>query len=441
MKKIKPYQILFCGLILFYIIQASTKYYTSRYNMNIIRSDPYYYHEFVRNYIFDKPPINWHNEYNVSKVNVGMAFTYLPGTLIGYFISKITNTNHEYGMNKYYQCSLHAFVFIYMLIGLYYTRLILLRFLNEMIIAIVLALLFFATNIHYYTIVETLFPHIPSFALLAMLIYYTFKWIEYPKYKHAIIVGLVYGLMIIIRPFNIILILIPLIYFLTNQTVKYKLAFIRENILQVLILSLCVLIVLSPQLIYWYQLTGKLLYYSYTGEKFFWNQPLIRHTLFSFRKGWLIYTPIMIFAIIGFYSLFKENKKFFFSFLIPSLLFVFIISCWWAWWFGGSFGLRPMIDIYVLFALPLGLFIKKIIDLKIYFSLPIGAMIVFFTFLNLVQTRQSRIGIIHYDSMTFIAYQKSFLKNKIPENYSSYLAAPNYDEALKGNRLATLPVQ
>ena len=57
--------------------------------------------------------------------------------------------------------------------------------------------------------------------------------------------------------------------------------------------------------------------------------------------------------------------------------------------------------------------------------------------LNLFQTRQAQEGIIHYDSMTWEAYKKGFLKlapTIQPYEIDPYLKHPDYDAARRGER-------
>jgi hypothetical protein len=95
-------------------------------------------------------------------------------------------------------------------------------------------------------------------------------------------------------------------------------------------------------------------YYSYGDEGFFFTNPQIINGLFSYRKGWLIYTPLMIFALLGILTLARRKFQ---QFFIPVLIFtvanIYVVYSWWCWWYGGSFGSRPMIDSYPLMAVAL----------------------------------------------------------------------------------------
>ena len=62
-------------------------------------------------------------------------------------------------------------------------------------------------------------------------------------------------------------------------------------------MALMVVLVWVPQMIYWNEMTGHWLYFSYgSDERFFFGDPAIIKGLFSYRKGLFIYTPLLLFA-------------------------------------------------------------------------------------------------------------------------------------------------
>jgi hypothetical protein len=109
-----------------------------------------------------------------------------------------------------------------------------------------------------------------------------------------------------------------------------------------LLFGVLALLVFLPQLLYWHRQTGYWLFYSY-GEKgsFFFLRPRIADGLFSYRKGWLLYTPVMILALAGIPLLYKKYKLFFASVAVTFILAVYVMFSFWCWWYGGSFGCRP----------------------------------------------------------------------------------------------------
>jgi hypothetical protein len=58
--------------------------------------------------------------------------------------------------------------------------------------------------------------------------------------------------------------------------------------------------VLSPQIIYNFYLSGSPFLYSYQNEKFIYLlNPKIKEVLFAFENGWITNNPIHLFTLIG----------------------------------------------------------------------------------------------------------------------------------------------
>lgn len=279
-----------------------------------------------------------------------------------------------------------------------------------------------------------------NFALITLFLFYSLRWLEIPKLKYAAGMGIMLAWITLIRPVNIIIAMLPFIYWISAKngwSVKWN--FIQQNYKYVLFIIGCVVLAFIPQMIYWHHYTSQWMYYSYGSEKFFWTKPAILPLLISFRKGWLIYTPIMLFMIPGAIICYKKNKPLFWSIFIFFLLNLYIISCWWCWWYGGSFGMRPLIDIYGLLAIWIGMFLQYLFDKSKPALLFIIAVTGFLVYVNLFQTRQARICWIHYDSMTFRAYKLIFLneteRKKLNDaEWNALLDPPDYERAMAGER-------
>ncbi|MBL0341442.1 MAG: hypothetical protein IPP71_11155 [Bacteroidetes bacterium] len=136
------------------------------------------------------------------------------------------------------------------------------------------------------------------------------------------------------------------------------LRFIKSHIFKFLLILFAVLIVWVPQLYYWKIVTGKMIFNLPHEGSYFLGHPNFIDGLISWRKGWLIYTPVMTFAIAGIFFLRGELK-----FLrLPVAIFLFInlyvVFSWWNWWYGGSYGQRALVDSYALMAIPLAAIVK-----------------------------------------------------------------------------------
>ncbi|MFA5418945.1 MAG: hypothetical protein WC341_10855 [Bacteroidales bacterium] len=351
---------------------------------------------------------NW-----VMKYSMGLAIVFSPFFLIGHALAYITGYPAD-GFSLPYQYSIAAGGIIFAIIGLIYLRKVLLHFFSENISIIVLIIIVAGTN--YFQLITfdgTLLSHNFLFTFYAMLIWYTIKWHENPKITTSILIGGLCGIIILIRPSDMVCLLIPLLWNINNkETLLNKLALLRRNYAKVLLAGAVLILVGLPQLIYWKIITGHFLFYSYNnpGEGFEFLSPYTAKYLFSFRKGWLIYTPVMVFALAGFVNLYRKKRALFPVILIFFLVNLYVISSWSCWWYaGGSYSSRSLVPSYTLLALPLGYFIEDIIrkkKLSIIFSIFAVCLII----LNLFQTWQFENKIISAERMTMKYYFSVFGK-------------------------------
>jgi hypothetical protein len=205
-------------------------------------------------------------------------------------------------------------------------------------------------------------------------------------------------------------------------------------------------------LLYWKTFGGEWYFYTYGKEIFYLTNFNLPEFLFGFRKGWFIYTPLMLVSVFGFIAIYRRQRELFWPTLLPVLLSAWLLSCWWCWWFGGSFGNRAMIEFYPFMAFPLAFLLSasspnllkpahrspKLQRRRTVLVLVPGPVLVLFLVLvtfNLFQNRQFQNGLIDYDSMTFEAYKTTFLKSEVDEKtyekFKSELRHPNYERAFE----------
>ena len=123
-------------------------------------------------------------------------------------------------------------------------------------------------------------------------------------------------------------------------------------------------------------------------------------------------------------------KEWFYPLIIIIPLTIYIMLCWWSWWYGGGFGMRPIIDFYGLLSIPLALSISQLSRFKPvlrYFSI---LTILFFFYLGIFHHFQAVSGAIHWDSMSWKSYKYNFGHKKMTEKGEQYLVHPDYGKAL-----------
>lgn len=371
----------------------------------------------------------------VIKYTMGMAVLYAPFFFIAHLLASPLGYAND-GFSGIYECMIDFSGLIYIALGLWYLRKLLLQFYSEKITALTLLLVFFGTNLLYYTCVESAMSHAYTFSIFSIFLYYTHTYYHTQSFKPLIITAICFGIMVLIRPLNILFILPFLLYnVLTLSHLKKRLLFFTNHYRHVLVFVCIFILIIAPQLLYYKYVTGNWLIFSYGNEKFYFSNPQILNVLFSFRKGWYLYTPIMLIATVGIFTLYKQNTKIFISGLLALFpLYVFLISSWRCWWYGGSFGQRTFIDIYPLLAIPLGSFIYYIHQKsKILFKTCVTVLCLLM-FLNIFQTFQYKYNIIDYDGMTKEAYWQVFGSMNPESIKAEYLKKPNYEAALNGQQ-------
>jgi hypothetical protein len=353
------------------------------------------------------------------------AVAYLHCHLAGYEVSGFSLPFHLWAQIG---CAFYVFL------GLFYLRKVLLRYFSEFAAGLTLLLIALATQLFYYSTSEPLMSHAYSFALLAVFLYLFPIWQDAPSYKKSILIGFVVGLLIAVRPTNIFLFILGLGYGAHNwKTWLSNLAFALAQKKYILIMFTVIGLLQFPQMLYWKLTAGSWLYDSYTAlNPFHFLHPRPYLFLLSYRKGLLIYAPVLLFAFWGLYFLVKKKNPFGGCSAVYMCSMIYIFSSWWCWWYGGGFGQRSMIDTFSVLALGLASFIELVRQKGSYASSILIAAALLIIGLYQFQNFQYQWGIIHYDSMTRKAYWAVFMRLAPPPGYyETMLLPPDYEKARK----------
>ena len=368
----------------------------------------------------------------ILRMTMGLAILWIPFFLIGHALAFLSGAS-TLGYSWPYGLSVFLAAVFYLFTGLFYVRKILIRYFSDITVALTLLAIVAGTNLMYYIISEPGMSHVYNFALISAFLYYSILWTENGTLIRTIKLGLIAGMIVLIRPVNIIVILFPVLIGI-NGFSDFT-SRLRNGWKAIIWFALAAFLVVLPQLIYWKIQTGHFLFNSYMESgKFYFLRPQIINGLFSYRKGWLLYTPIMFFAIAGLFMLKQFAKELKFPVILVFLINIYVIYSWWCWWYGGSFGSRPMIDMYGILALPMAAFFEWTRSKKIWIKGTAAILLVGFIFLNQFQMSQYRTSLLHWDSMTKEAYWGIFGKKNWPANYDKMIKIPDYEKALQGER-------
>lgn len=376
---------------------------------------------------------------NYIKYSLGLSILYSPFFFTSHALSDKLGYPSD-GYSTPYQFAISISAIFYLILGLIFLSKLLRQFFSDSTTAIVLSILFLGTNILNYYTESSALSHIYSFAIISIFLYCSFKWIKENTLKWTLLSGLFGGLMVLIRPVDIIYLLFILLYQVNSRAdLKNRISFLFQNIWRPLIFGFSFFIFWIPQFLYWKYIFGSFINYSYSGEKFFFLKPKILLSLFDYRNGWLVYTPIMIFSLIGLAFLKKRNKDLFTFSIIAIPFYIYVVSSWWCWWYVG-FGNRAYINLYPILALPLGYFIEFLIARKLPLKLIGSSIIILLIGLNLFQHYQFTQGSIHWGRMTQEAYWDSFLRSKPSQLFYTKLRSEDNELAHQGINAIKEPI-
>lgn len=333
-----------------------------------------------------------------NKYSMGTAVFELPFFLAAHAWCALFSPHEADGYSPPYQLAIALASAFWPWLGL----LVLLRFLRRSITdahaAITVVAIGMGTNLFFYSSFAGGMSHPFLFFLCALLIERTDRWYTAPSLRTALAIGACIGLATLTRPTCALFAVIPLCWRIRDNGPRLLRAHAPQLGAAVCIAFTCVV----PQLVYWKVTTGSFLFYSYGGETFDFTHPHVLEGLFSFRKGWFVYTPLALTALLGLLWMrrdiaLRSYPMMLACFLVP---FIHITFSWDPWWYGGSFGSRPMIDTLPLMALPMAFLVKRSLEHGPIPRIAFAALLLGCVTLNLFQQWQYQRGIIHCCEMT-----------------------------------------
>lgn len=393
--------------------------------LNFIDKDPSFFKDKIWYYRIDEGT-------KLIKHPMGISVMLSPFFVAGHLCAKLRGSSQT-GYSMPYQNAVSLGVLIYLFIGLYYLRKLLLQFFSEKITAVTLLCIGLGTNLLWYSSFEGLMPHAISFSLVCVALYGYYQWLNAGLRKHLLLFALAFALIVLVRPLAITMILYFLLHALISKgSFRSLFEFLKPQGKALLLSTFIFFFIVSLQLCYWKYITGQWIFDGYIDEHFVFSSPQMIPFLFSFRKGLFIYTPLMLFAVMGLVIAFKKNKAIFWATLLILSLSVFLLSSWWAWSYGICWGMRPMIDYYPILAIPMAMAFAFFFEKGGLRKMICSVVIVLLISLNLFQTWQYKNGLIHYDDMSKEAYFYGFFQTKSSSEWVDKLKPYNWERRTKG---------
>lgn len=398
-------------MIFFTIISVRTHQGNTR---EIFRSDALGYYGYLRA-IFITNDLG-HEAFQVEYVNktpngtlnkyfAGEAVMLLPFFLPAHGHAKATGTMGD-GYTHPYAYAVMVAALVYALLGLLALRAVLLRLgIGDGLVAALLLVLGFGTQLAQYTAVQPAWSHVYSFFLVGVFLLLTLRLAERPRWWASVAWGAVLGLIVLVRPVNgLVLLAVPVL--LGGQTPAFVRGLLRRpGHLVLAVLAGASVVAIQPLL--WYAQIGSFIAYGYQGEGFLWGRPAIFQVLFGIRRGLFLWTPVLIPAALAVVVLWWRDRYRAVATAIYWATTTYVFSAWWIWYYGSGFGQRVYVEHYPVLVLPLALVLQ---DLRGWRFRSVWAFLVAATALHLAQFWQYNHDYLDHECMDRQKYTYSFLR-------------------------------
>lgn len=341
----------------------------------------------------------------VFKYPIGMSVMYAPWFAVAHLHAALEGYPQD-GYSMPYQRYIAWGCMVYSLLGLWLLGRELRHYVPDYVAALTLLAIGLGTNLFVYSTVEAPMTHGTLFMLNVLLLRYTRRWYAQGSWVDGLLLALVFGMMLLVRPSELWMIAVPLLWGLISRAaIHQRLAFWLSRWRQMILMVAIVALIGSTQLIFWRVVGGHWLLDFYPGERFYLLKPHLLDGLFSVRKGWLFWSPLMAFALLGMIWLRRTVPAAFLVVLALVPAVIYLTFSWWDWTYGGGFGARPLISLYPLLSLCLASFlIRWWGKANVALAVVVGLLVL----LSLRQSWQYSRGIVDCCNMDWNRYQEHF---------------------------------
>ncbi|MEM1119570.1 MAG: hypothetical protein AAGJ18_03935 [Bacteroidota bacterium] len=341
------------------------------------------------------------------KYTVGVGLLESPFFLIAHAYAILSDNYEADGWSLPYMVVVNLSVVFYALLGLYLLMLSLEQYFDRSIVYLTVFAIGLATNLFYQATYATM-AHPFLFFAISWLVYSTIHFYRNPSKWEALKIGAIIGLVALTRVPEVVVALVPILWGIYDlKTLKKRWTFFCKQPFYLLYAVVGFVVIFSPQLLYWYYVSGHLIFNPYQGEGFNFLKPNIYNGWFHFKNGWLIYTPIMAFSLWGWVLLRRYGKEVQWAVFSFVFLNAWIHYSYYIWNYFPGLGSRPMVETYPLLAFGLAAFFCFCQERKWTKGVPIP-LILFFAWLNLFQTWQLKKGIIWTQHSSAAFYWETF---------------------------------
>jgi hypothetical protein len=344
---------------------------------------------------------------------IGPALLMAPFFVIAHVVTRWSGSMPD-GFSFYYQHAAGLAGLTYLLAGLAVLRRLLVRHFSASVALATLVTMTWGTNLFHYGVYDSVFSHVYSFFLIAVLLMLVEAWWAAPTPWRSVGLGLTSAAVVLTRHTNVIFLLIVPLYAVTGwPTARMRLSALVQRWRALFLAGMVFGAGLLPQLLFYKSATGEWLPspYGALGVGFTFSSPRLFDVLFSVEKGVFFWSPALLLAVAGWVVARGWAAAFVWPGGIVLTINTFLIASWYDWQFGGSFGHRGFTDGFALVAIFMASFFVWIRERPGRVTTGVVTVLVSLAIvLSVAQMLQYWMGILPIASTTWEQYRALFLR-------------------------------
>ncbi len=316
-----------------------------------------------------------------TKYTCGVAFCELPFFLAAHAYAHLTGAETN-GFSAPYSIAIIVCAVLWGFLGLYVLKRILLQYFAPPVVWLSLICIMLGTGFYNYVSHEVGMSHVYSFALFALLLFVTDGYYKRPSTAKAIAAVLLFSWIVLIRPTNAVLLIFLVLYNVnTSALLHERVSFLRRHSKQLFLAIPFFFVLFVPQLLYWKEMTGQWVKYSYLYEHFdYLTRPKMLEVLIDPQNGLFAWAPVLLLFVWGVVMYRKDERANAWGVGIVFVVITYLFASWCAWWFGGAYGHRCYVEYYTVLIFPLAVTVDRLLTAKRYVVVALVALLILFFF-------------------------------------------------------------
>jgi len=283
----------------------------------------------------------------------GLAIPLAPFFVGVHFITKFAGIPQDWGFAPIYHSMVNVAAAFYLVFGLFFLYRFLRKYFSAAVSMITVFFMFAGTNLFYYSVCDGLMTHVYSFFFASAFLLFLKKYFdERGKQLYFLIASVAIAMMVLIRPFSIILLVIPFVLDVRNAGEFKSRARLLFGFSRLPLMLIIIFVGYIPQFIYNHYLSGSYVVFAENGMYSNLLSPKFPGLWFSTINGLFLYTPLMILVIAGMVLMAIRKSANAWTGIILFILLSYIFASQTSWYSGCSFGQRLFIDFLPFFAAP-----------------------------------------------------------------------------------------